>query len=275
MNAATFFATHPVFTHGMFAALTGAGTARSPRTVDSLLLHHVAGGHIVRIRRGLYATVPLGQDPATFQPDPFVIASHLAPGAVIGYHAALQLHGKAYSVWNRYPVLVSGVVSPFAFRGSAFVPVRLPPAARVRSDQGGGIAQLPYAGTVVRVTTLERTLVDLMNVPALGGGWEEIWRSLNAVEYFDLDAVVAYALLLGSALTAARVGYYLEHNRERLFVDERYLAPLAAAAPAQPRYWDESRAKGQLCKPWNLIVPGWLQSGRVEGEGMEVADVDA
>ena len=46
-------------------------------------------------------------------------------------------------------------------------------------------------------------MVDVLHSPALGGGWEEIFRSLSMVEFFDLDAVITYTLALDSAVTAA------------------------------------------------------------------------
>ena len=112
-----------------------------------------------------------------------------------------------------------------------------------------------HAGGEVRVTTLERTMVNVLDAPDLGGGWEEIWRSLEMVEYFDLDAVVGHALALRSALTCARVGLYLERHRDELFIRDEHLARLAEQAPKQPRYLDGRRLPGRLVKPWNLVVP--------------------
>ncbi len=105
------------------------------------------------------------------------------------------------------------------------------------------------------MTTFERTLVDVLDAPDLGGGWEEVWRSLEMVEYFDLAAVVAYALKVGSALTAARVGFFLEQHRESLFVEEQHLKSLRGHAPRQPSYFDRKREPGRLVKAWNLVVP--------------------
>jgi hypothetical protein len=94
----------------------------------------------------------------------------------------------------------------------------------------------------------------VLDAPAQGGGWEEIWRSIEMVEFFDLAAVVDYAVKLGSALTSARVGFALEQHRQEWMVEEQHLAPLRRLAPEQPRYFG-TRESGRLVKGWNLIVP--------------------
>lgn len=255
MRSADFFASHPVFTHEEYLASRGSSAARSPRTADGLLAQHLAAGRLLRVKRGLYASVPQGTAKEAFQADPYLVATRVAPDAVVAYHAALQFRGKAYSVWHRYHVLTSSRLRPLAFQGSEYVGVRPAPPLRRRADPGGGVVEEAHGGGSVRVATLERTLVDLLDAPALGGGWEEIWRSLEMVEYFDLDAVVAHAVLLESALTAARVGLFLEQHREALFVEEKHLRPLRDRAPRQARYLDRTREKGRLVKAWNLLVP--------------------
>lgn len=255
MRSGEFFATHPVFTHEEYLAARGGRGDRSPRTADSLLTRHAAAGRILRVRRGLYASVPAGATPDTFQVDPFLLATKLAPDAAVAYHAALQFRGKTYSVWHRFTVLTRSHVRPLTFQGSEFVAVRPPRALKGLPDLGGGITSEPHAGGTVRVTTFERTLVDVLDSPHLGGGWEEVWRSLEMVEYFDLDAVVEHAVKRRSATTAARVGFFLEQHRERLFVEEQHLTALRELAPRQPQYLDRKREPGRLVKPWNLVVP--------------------
>jgi hypothetical protein len=75
------------------------------------------------------------------------------------------------------------------------------------------------------------------------------------IEFFDLDAIIAYALQLNSALTTARVGFYLEQHRDDIFVDDSHLEILARHGPMQKRYLDRSRTPGRLVHRWNLIVP--------------------
>jgi len=254
MHSSDFFATSPVFTHEEYLTHRAGGN-RSRRTADSLLAHYVAAGKLASVRRGIYAVVPPGMTADTFQVDPYLLATKLAPDAVVAHHSALQFRGKTYSVWHRFTVLTRSHLRPLTFQGNEFVGVQPPRVLRTLPDLGGGVVTESYAGGTVRVTTFERTLVDLLDAPDLGGGWEEVWRSLEMVEYFDLDAVITYTLKLGSALTVARVGFFLEQHREALFVEDHHLKPLRENAPRQPRYWDRKRETGRLVMPWNLIVP--------------------
>lgn len=261
MRSADFFDTHPLFTHEEFLEAR-ASRGATIRTSDNLLAKHLAAGRIVRVRRGLYAAVARGVDPDRSPVDAYLVATKLTPDAVVAYHAALQFHGKAYSLWSRYHYMTRRRARPFHFREMDFVPVQAPVSVRDLSDLGGGVVEKRHGGGVVRVSSLERTLVDVLDAPEKAGGWEEIWRSLEMVEFFDLDAVVEYAARLGSALTAARVGFFLEQHHEELMVEDRYLERLRGFTPLQPRYLDSRREPGQLIPRWNLIVPERVLSRR-------------
>jgi hypothetical protein len=76
------------------------------------------------------------------------------------------------------------------------------------------------------------------------------------VEFFDLDIVVEYVLLLGNATTVAKVGFFLEQHREPLMVEDRHLRILHDRRPRQPHYLDRAKRKsGRLVSEWNLVVP--------------------
>ncbi len=255
-----FFQTHPVFTHEEYAQ---SRASASPRTVDSLLRKHVASGRVARVRRGLYAVPTPGASAETV--DPFLVATMAAPDAAVSHHC------RAAVSRPRLLDVESGDVPHHArdarlsrFGPVEYVPVRPPEQVAQLPDMGGGVECVPSGGGEVRVCTCERAMVDVLHSPALGGGWEEIFRSLSMVEFFDLEAVITYTLALDSAVTAARVGYFLSLHRERLFVEDSHLARLAEHAPRQARYLDTSRDPGRLVQPWNLIVPEWVLDERWE-----------
>jgi predicted transcriptional regulator of viral defense system len=250
-----FFDATPVFTRVEFEAARTETARRSPRTTDSLLRRYVADGRLLRARAGLYVVVPRGVEAATAPVDPYLVATKLAPDATVAYHAALQFWGKAYSVWQRFHFVTETSTRAVRFRGLEFVPANLPLPLRQLPASEWHVTEQRHAGGTVRVTTLERTLVDVLDVPSNAGGWEEIWRSLEMVEFFDLDAVASYTVKLGSALTAARVGFFLDQHREALMVEDKHLDPLRRLRPRQPRYLDARRRPGKLVAAWNLIVP--------------------
>jgi predicted transcriptional regulator of viral defense system len=256
MKPVDYFATHTMFRFEDFASAHREGGARTPAASQAPLKQHVRAGHLLRLRRGLYAVVPRSQTPESVVVDPYVLASLLAPDAVVAYHGALQFHGKAHSLSRRVPFLTCTKVKPFVFRGSEFAPVPVPPPLRELRDLGGGIVAKPRDGASVRVTTLERTLVDVLDAPRHGGGWEEIWRSLESIEFFDLDAVTDYLFKLDSAVTVAKVGFYLEQHREELMVEDHHLDRLCERRPRRPMYLERGkREPGKLLSRWNLIVP--------------------
>lgn len=256
MRLDRFFSSHPIFTTVEVAEyLSGSGSA-NPLTRNSLLTYHEKRGRILRVRRGLYAVVPFGTDAGDAAVDPFVVAAKLADDAVLAYHTALAFHGKAYSVHRRYEYLTSTAAQAFRFRTYEFRPVRFPKSLESAHRTQFGVTTAERVGVSVRVTNLERTLVDVLDRPALGGGWEEIWRSLESVEFFDLDRVIEYALLLNNATTTAKVGFYLQQHRETLMVEESHLARLRKHRPKEPHYAEpKNRRGGKLLAEWNLIVP--------------------
>jgi len=254
MKLLAFFARHPVFTHEEFAAFLDADGPRSVKTRESLLAYHTKRGHILRVKRGLYASVPFGASPDTVPVDTFLLAGRMAEDAVLGHHTALEFYGKAHSVQERFVFLTGKAIGPVNFRGCEFRGVRFSNALVKRKQEFFAVDKAARVGLPVRVTSLERTLVDILDRPSLGGGWEEIWRSLESVEFFDMEKVLDYTLLLDNASTAAKVGLYLEQHQDELMVEDAHLDRLRQHIPKQPTYMVRN-SKGCLVKKWNLIVP--------------------
>lgn len=124
----------------------------------------------------------------------------------------------------------------------------------------------------VRVTTLERTLVDALDRPEVAGGWEEIWRSLGSVEYFDGKRIVNYLKLLGNATTVAKTGYFLEEHKTTLPFGAAVLDELAAMRPGQVRRMEAQVRPGDRFMPrWNLVVPALVADRPLGGTGMNIS----
>jgi len=256
MRLENFFHRRSVFTLEELGNFLASSGPRSPRTRESLLAYHRRAGRIVRVRRGLYAVVPRGAAPETYQFDPFLLASKMTKDAVLAHHTALEIHGKAYSVREHFTYQAGRPLRPVIFRSHVFRGVKYAKALRLKREESFGVVTVDRVGIEIRVTGLERTLVDVLDRPDLTGSWEEVWRSLESVEYFDLDKVIGYVSLLGNATTAAKVGFFLDQHRKSLMVEDSHLKPLHDLQPRRPHYLERSKRKaGRLVTDWNLIVP--------------------
>ena len=243
-----FFIKHPVFTLDEFKAFHVAEENQGSRTAEAALAYYCKNGKLQRLRRGLYAL-------NSAVPDSFLIASRMSKDAVLVHHTALEFHGRAYSVFNRFTYQTAFTNKPFTFHNYQFKAISVPAPLRKAEQANFGVINAEHKGLRVKVASLERTLVDVFNRPVYSGSWEEIWRSLESVEFFDLDLVLEYVKLLDNSTTTACVGFFLEQNKDRLLVDDKYLDALRKLRPKQPHYFDSRQKNGKLLKDWNLLVP--------------------
>lgn len=254
MKPEVFLTSHSLFTREELAAVL---RGRAHSTVDSHLARWRRQGRLARVKQGVFVRLNAPDDANAYSPDFIALASRMAPDAAVAYHTALETHGYAQSVFERLTFVTWTKTKPTSFQGRRFVPVR-PRAPVLAADRGERwIERVERAGIEIRVTTLERTVTDVLDRPDLAGGVEEVWRSLFSVPALDPGAIEEYVTLLGSRTLAAKVGFFLETRREELVVPAGLLERLRARIPGAPVFMDRRRG-GRLVAPWALIVPGDL-----------------
>lgn len=257
MQLERFLARHPVFTReGYITFMNSQGTTNS-NTQRELLAYHVKKGHVVKVRRGFYATVPRTfTDPHTMPVDGYLIAGRVASDAVLSYHTALDIHGMAYSTYYVFYFCSQHAVKSFKYQDNTFCRVPFSKSLIDTKQKMLATEKKERWGLDIYVSTLERTLVDILDRPELAGGWEEIWRSLEMVPVFDLDLILRYALALENATTIAKVGFFLETHQKEYSVTEKHLSQFERNIPSNKHYMDRrTTQRSKLIKRWNLMVP--------------------
>jgi len=230
-----------------------------PDTRNNLLAHYIKQGRLQRVRREVYQTIPPGESSENYSLDPYLLASKLSDDAVLSHHTALEAHAKAYSIFNTFYYWTKKEIRyPFEYQGVKFKAVQQPKISLEKKQENFGIKLIYRKEQVLKVTTLERTFVDVLDRPKLAGSWEEIWRSLASIDYFDIDEIFQYCSLLENATIFAKVGFYLEQNQKRLAITDRELDKFSKFKPQGPHYLERqsiSTKAGKLFQRWNLIVP--------------------
>jgi predicted transcriptional regulator of viral defense system len=229
------------------------------RTRDRALAALCASGELVSVRRGLYARAGSGR---MGSPDPYLWASHLAPDAVLGLRTALEVRGVVVPNTARciyFTRLASTGRGP-TWCGTMMQPISHPVAlVRVKNEfvetelvDGNGCSP-------IRVATVERAFVDVLDRPRLTGDWPDLILLLGAIAALELDRVIQYLAYLDNATTAAKVGWFLERHQEQFGVTPDVLCRLERMRPRGPHYLSRThRVSGRYVSRWNLVVPPTL-----------------
>jgi len=261
MKIQTFFARNPVFSYKEFSGFLDSQGTYKKDTQNAALKYHLKTGHIIHLRRELYAvTSPsINQNAPTI--DLYLMASKMTDDAILAYHTALELHGVAYSMFENFTYIASHPPRPFTYESHIFRGIPTPKILQDKHKENFGVITIKREGLNVRMTSLARTIVDVLARPELTGGWEEVWRSLESIATFDVEETVQYTLLLENATLTAKVGFFLEQRPAVLAVESKYLKQLQKNIPSKPHYLERSRRRsGKLISKWNLIIPSEILS---------------
>ena len=251
-----FFEAHPVFRFEEFAQFMQAQGTNRVASWRQQLSYHRKAGNLVHIRKYLYPVKPTSIAEEEFWIDPYLIAGKAAPDAILSYHTALELHNLAYTTFEELTFLTAQAIKPFTYQNQRFRAIPFPRSLVTQNQIDTNVELVQRQGVNIKITSLERTLVDILDRPNLAGGWEEVWRSLDHVVHFNVEKLINYTLLLNNATTVAKVGYFLEQRPEHLKVDTNYINKLLPHIPKQKHYLNRSqRTKGKFIEKWRLIVP--------------------
>ncbi len=247
-KTATFLSAHPVFTRAEFAA--AFGHPASAANVTSLLRHHLRAGNIKRVSREVFAAVPAHLAADRMVVDRFAAASKLRSDGVLGFHSALELHGIAYSEFNEVQLISAGRTElvDLPFGACRFV---TPPKVLVAAGKADYMTMtMDRQGVAVRVTAIERTVVDVLHRAELAGGAEEL------VRYLDPAKVADYVELLDNRSISSVSGWWLEKRQSALGVTDDVLARLRGRLPRSKHYaLGAEPGHAVLVKPWRVLLP--------------------
>lgn len=251
----TFLIEHPVFRYEAFSQYMKSRGVTREASIHQRLSDYHRTGKVTRIRRLLYASTAYTKQPAYI--DPFLIAAQASENAILGYHTALEIHGLAYTTFEEFVFLTHQSTHSFVFQNQSFRPICHPKALIEGKNTDFGVSTIERQGCLIKVTSLERTFVDVIDRPELSGGWEEVIRSLDRITKLDIQQVVDYALLLKKGTLIAKVGFFLEQLPEYMAVDRKYIQKLQSHMQKQAHYMvhNSKKRQGSYISKWKLIVP--------------------
>lgn len=263
-----FFREYAVFRHADILNEIPYYQSRRTELANSLN-YYVRSNKLVSIRRNLYGVVAEGssKEEAPYSVDPLLLASKMTEDAVVSYHSALSIHGCLHSSRFDFSYSTQKRVSKtlFEFAGNRYISAQFSKALGEECKEFL-VEEKLRVGQALKVTTLERTFVDVLSRPALmGHDWEEIIRSLEKAYLNDLNGLVKYLKLLNSKMVSSRVGYFLERTQNKKLLPASILEEVKNLSLNSVSYLDsKSNRNNVFVKKWNLMVPSSLHNSNWE-----------
>ena len=194
-----------LFTHADVQAITGLA-AKSAR---NLMAGFVNRGLATRLKPGLFILVPfeLGRE-REYLGNPYVVARELAdtPDYYVSQASAMDLHQMVTQ-----PQLAVFVTSPKAIRPRTVLGTEFRFVRCKAEDMFGVVEHWATKTERVRMSDLERTVIDGLKQPEHCGGFTEVakgfWMRRDAIA---VGTLVDYALRLDVGAVVRRLGFLLE-----------------------------------------------------------------
>jgi len=240
-------------TKGTITVLQAAKILRLPAPAASKLLSRWTNqGWLSRVRQGLYVPVPLeARTPDVALEDPWIIAEQLYSPCYIGGWSAAEYWGLTEQLFRTIVVMTTRKPRDRkpAIKGANFI-VRTVPAKALF-----GMKPIWRGQVKVNVSDQTRTVLDMLNDPALGGGIRptvDVFRSYLKSEQKDTALFISYADRLGNGAVFKRLGFLAE----RFAKDEKNLIEACRSRlSAGNAKLDPSLPADRLITSWKLWVP--------------------
>jgi len=234
-----------------------AAFIKTPNSAKEILRRYSKQGLISPVRRDLYVVTDLATK--TSLANKFEIAGQITPSSCLSYHSALEYHGLAHQVFFELYVSSIETFKNFDYDGISYVFCPL----KIES----GIVR-PVTDSFVRVTDLERTVIDCINCIDLSGGLEELIQSLAIITYIDERKLLKYLQCFDKQFLYQKTGFVISYFQKEMKLSDSFIELCKSKIGKSTRYLTDPHESDTYFKEWKLIAPqnilSFLEQGGAE-----------
>lgn len=195
---------------GIFSFSQAVAAIGNEYNAKKALASMIKNKQIRRVKKNLYSVVdPFTQDDFVNR---FVLASHITDSSFVGLHSAFEFYGFYNQSYSEVQTLSTKRFLDFRYGDYSYHCILSSNLAQVESVQG------------VRVSSLERTIVDSVNLLGKSMDAEELVKCLSLIHRVDEGKIKAMLLEYDKDLLYRKVGYVLSFFQEELGLTDGFFA---------------------------------------------------
>lgn len=213
-------------------------------TAKSVLQRYCQKGYITTIKKGLYTAVNIVDGEPVL--NKFEIASVLTDTSFVSYRSAFEYFGCANQVSYEIHVTSEQKFNSFSFNGYRY--------KRTAPTIADGVITRPDG---VRVSCIERTVVDCINHLENYIGLEELLNCISVIPFIDEEKILKYLSAYHKKFLYQKTGFLLEHFQEDLFLSDNFFEELKRKSGTSSKYLVKGLTKENMgyASKWHLMYP--------------------
>lgn len=226
--------------------------AISPLQAAKMMARWAEQGWLARIRQGLYAPVPL--EARTVEDvigDPWIIAARVFEPCYIGGWSAAEHWELTEQIFKTVVVVTTRVIS----KRKLTIQVTDFWIKKVAGRRFFGTKTVWRGKAQIRIADPSKTVVDMLDDPAIGGGArmiEEVLKAYLASSSRDMERLLDYAKRMRNGAILKRLGYLLERSNVN---DRALLERIRSQLTWGNAKLDPALPADQLITRWRVWVP--------------------
>ena len=217
------------------------------QTLVAMVYRWQKQGLIVAVRKGLYCAVDLASGDAVA--DRYEIGSKISETAHIAYHTALEFHGLAHQPFYRAYIMSSSRFRAFDFEGINY--------EYCRETIGEAGVYTPLGNPKVRVTDVERTLVDCIDRLNRCGGIEELLHCMEGISLLDEKKIREYLDMYDKTFLYQKTGFLLELVQAQCGISDSLIDYCKSKGTSGVTKLTGEDSDTYI-KEWNFYVPSFV-----------------
>ena len=217
---------------------------KDENAAKEILRRYKKQGLISQVRRDLYVVTDLASKVSLATK--FEVSGHITPSSYLSYHAALEYHGLANQIFYELYISSKEVFNGFYYEGISYT--------FCKSKSNIGVVN-PVTDPLVRVTDLERTILDCIDHIDFSGGLEELVQCFAIITYVNEDKLSNYLSHFNKQVLFQKVGFILSYFQKEMRLSDVFFERCKSKIGKSTRYLTEKQESDTYFKEWKLCAP--------------------
>lgn len=204
------------------------------------LQNYIKKGYVQRIKNNLYS--PISLETNEIIANKFLIGSSITKTSFISHHSAFEFYGYYNQVYNVVNVSSISKFTSFEFEDNQYSFIKASSNSFVEEIRG------------IRVSTIERTIVDSIKDSGKYCELEETLNCIKLIPYISINEIIKYLEQINSKMLYKKVGIILSLFKKQFNIPDSFFDKCHEISDSIKGYFDNNKDAHVYNSEWKIYI---------------------